>query len=346
MPGGRVRPAVPRVVALGGGTGLPTVLEGVAAALGQPSRTPLDPDVITAIVSVTDDGGSSGALRRDLGMLPPGDIRNCLAALSDRRSPLAELLHYRFTAGEGLAGHALGNLMLAGLTELTGDLAQATERLGGMLNARGRVLPATTESVALRAEFSCGTVVEGETAIVNRRAPIRWMSLTRAVQPLPQALDAIANADLIVVGPGSLYTSVLPPLLIDGFADAIAASNAVCVYISNLMTEPGETDGFSFDDHLRVLRQHVGRDLFDVAIVNNGQVPYWLARTYAARGSFPVPCTDTRRIGRTRLAGYDLAAEVQGTKIRHTASDLAAAILDVYHRARVEEALRSVQAAS
>ena len=345
-PDARVRPGVPRVVALGGGTGLPTVLEGIAAALGQPSRAALEPDSITAIVSVTDDGGSSGALRRDLGMQPPGDIRNCLAALSDRQSVLSELLHYRFTAGDGLAGHALGNLMLAGLTDLTGNLAQATERLAGMLNARGRVLPATAENVALRAEFSCGAVVEGETAIVNRRAPIRWMSLTRPVEPLPQALEAIAKADLIVVGPGSLYTSVLPPLLMNGFADAMAASDAVCIYIANLMTEPGETDGFSVDDHLNVLRQHVGHDLFDVAIVNNGQVPHWLARTYAARGSFPVPCTEARKVGRTRLAGYDLAAEIQGTKIRHAAPDLAAAILDVYYRARVEEALRSVQAAS
>lgn len=279
-------------------------------------------------------------------MLPPGDIRNCLAALSGRESALSELLHYRFTAGEGLAGHALGNLLLAGLTDLTGTLAQATERLGQLLNVRGQVLPATSENVSLRAEFSCGAVVEGETAIVNRRAPIRSMSLTRPVQPLPKALHAVADADIIVVGPGSLYTSVLPPLLMEGFAEAIAASNAVCIYVANLMTEPGETDGFSVDDHLEVLRQHVGRDLFDFAIINSGPLPYWLARTYAARGSFPVPCGDTRTVGRTRLVGYDLAAEMHGNKIRHGASDLAAAILDVYYRARVDMALRSAQAAS
>ena len=336
--------SVPRVVALGGGTGLPTVLEGLADALGQPSGPGPGSDAITAVVAVTDDGGSSGVLRRDLGVLPPGDIRNCLAALTDRRSVLNELLQYRFTAGEGLAGHALGNLLLAGLTDITGNLAQATERLSQILNVRGRVLPATTENVALRAEFSCGDVVEGETAIVNRRAPIRWMSLTRPVQPLPKVLQAVADADILVVGPGSLYTSVLPPLLMEGFAEAIAASNAVRIYIANLMTQPGETDGFSVADHLNVLRQHVGRDLFDFAIVNKGQVPCGLARTYAARGSFPVPCAEVRHVGRTRLMGYDLAAEIQGEKIRHAASDLASAILDIYSRARAEEALRSVQA--
>lgn len=341
-----MRPTVPRVVALGGGTGLPTVLEGLAAALGQPTHGAVDADAITAVVAVTDDGGSSGALRRDLGMLPPGDIRNCLAALTDRRSVLTQLLDYRFTAGEGLVGHALGNLMLAGLTDLTGTLAQATERLGRVLNARGHVLPATAEDVSLRAEFVCGAIVEGETAIVDRRAPIRALSLTRPVKPLPEALQAVAEADIIVVGPGSLYTSVLPPLLMDGFADAITASNAVCIYVANLMTQPGETDGFSVEDHLDVLRQHVGRDLFHFAIVNRGPIPYWLARTYAERGSFPVPPPDNSRSGDTLLIGYDLAAEIQGNKIRHAASDLAAAILDIYYRARVDEALRSVQAAS
>ena len=345
-PAAGVMPAVPRIVALGGGTGLPTVLEGLADALGQTARSGLTADTITAVVSVTDDGGSSGALRRELGVLPPGDIRNCLAALTDRRSVLNELLQYRFTAGEGLAGHALGNLLLAGLTDITGNLAQATERLSQILNVRGRVLPATTEDVSLRAEFSCGAVVEGETAIVNRRAPIRWMSLTRPVHPLPKVLEAVADADVIVIGPGSLYTSVLPPLLMEGFAEAIAASSAVRIYIANLMTEPGETDGFSVEDHLNVLRQHVGRDLFDYAIVNNGPVPYWVARKYASRGSFPVPYAEVRNVGATRLAGYDLAAEIQGNKIRHAASDLAAAILDVYYRARVEKALRTVQAAS
>ena len=340
---------MPRVVALGGGTGLPTVLEGLAAALGESAqggeRCCIDP-AITAVVSVTDDGGSSGALRRDLGVLPPGDIRNCLAALADRQSVMTELLQYRFAAGEGLVGHSLGNLLLAGLSELTGNLAQATERLGLLMKVRGRVLPATTEDVSLRAEFSCGTVVEGETAIVNRRSPIRQISLSRPVQPLPEAMQAIAAADLIVVGPGSLYTSVLPPLLMEGFADAIASSGAVCIYVANLMTEPGETDGFSVEDHLKVFRQHVGRDLFHYAIGNSGPVPSCLAHMYAARGSFPVSWTEARSVGETQLIGYELAAEMNGSKIRHASADLTAAILDVYYRARVDEALRVVQVAS
>jgi len=339
---------VPRIVALGGGTGLPTVLEGLSAALGQSARGGeiASTQTITAVVSVTDDGGSSGMLRRDLGVLPPGDIRNCLAALSDRRSALTELLDYRFAAGEGLAGHSLGNLLLAGLSELSGDIAQATERLARVLNVRGQVLPATIEDVSLRAEFVCGAVVEGETAIVNRRAPIRRMSLSRPVRPLPQALQAIAAADLIVVGPGSLYTSVLPPLLMEGFAEAIADSGAVCVYVANLMTQPGETDGFTVEDHLSVLRQHVGRNLFRYAIVNSRPVPHSVAQAYAALGSFPVPCTEARTVDGTHLVGYELAAEIHGNKIRHAAADLTAAILDVYYRARVDEALRSVPAAS
>ena len=332
---------------MGGGTGLPTVLRGLSSTGGFRTTGPWSADddeaPLTAIVCVTDDGGSSGVLRKDLGVLPPGDIRNCLAALMEHSSGVPQLLDYRFPAGEGLAGHTLGNLLLAGLTGLTGNLAHATDELSRILNVRGRVLPATTENVSLRAEFACGAVVEGETAITSRRAAIRSLSLTRPAQPLPEALGAIAMADLIVVGPGSLYTSILPPLLVDGFAEALAGSDAVRIYVANLMTEPGETDGFTLEDHLHVIRQHVGRNLFDYAIVNHRPIPSALVASYAARGSCPVVPGAANHAGGTAILGYDLAAEVRRDKIRHAPRDLGLAILDVYRRARFAEHPRAMQ---
>ncbi|MGH9198418.1 MAG: gluconeogenesis factor YvcK family protein, partial [Acidimicrobiia bacterium] len=254
----------PRVVALGGGTGLPVVLRGLADVFHDPGiATPTTLDHLAAIVTVTDDGGSSGRLRRELGILPPGDIRNCLAALAEYPSPMAELLQHRFVGANGLKGHSVGNLLLAALTEMTGDFATAVERLGEILALRGRVFPSTRENVALRAEFHGGEIIDGETAIVARGQQIKRLSLEREVRPLPEALQALVNAEGIVVGPGSLYTSILPNLLINGIAATISGVNAVRIYVANLMTEPGETDGFTLNDHLRVIHEHVGLDLFD-----------------------------------------------------------------------------------
>jgi uncharacterized cofD-like protein len=342
--------AFPRLVAIGGGTGLPAVLEGLAEALWP--EAPPDPrdqrvtwraapglrDQLTAIVTVTDDGGSSGVLRRAFGMLPPGDVRNCLAALADRSSPLGDLLQHRFAAGHGLHGHPVGNLLLAALTEQTGDFAQAVERLSDMLALRGRVFPSTAENVTLVAEFAGGASVEGETAIASRGAPIRRLSLRRPVRPLPETLRALVNADAVVVGPGSLYTSILPNLLVGGIARTLSGVNGVRIYVANLMTEPGETDGFSLDDHLRVIREHAGCDLFDYVVVNDRQPDEALAGWYGTRGAVPVRCDlPLAWAGRARVVRCPLAAHVEAGRIRHDPAGLAEVILDLTRRGRPAE---------
>ena len=260
------RPASPRIVALGGGTGLPAVLEGLCRLAD--ASGPVANDAITAVVTVTDDGGSSGKLRREYGMLPPGDVRNCLTALVEADSPFRQLLQHRI----GDAAHPIGNLLLTALTQITGNFPDAVSQLGQMLGLRGRVLPTTGEDVHLKAEMQSGQIVTGETAIVQERRPIRRLSLDPSPRPLPDVLRALVNADAIVVGPGSLYSSTLPNLLVEGIASTISGVNAVRIYVANLMTEPGETDGFSLDDHLRVIREHAGYDLFDYILVN--RMPY------------------------------------------------------------------------
>ena len=325
-----------RMVAIGGGTGLPAVLSGIRsqryATAGGPADVALD--ALTAIVTVTDDGGSSGWIRRELGTLPPGDVRNCLAALAER-SPLTQLLQHRFDDGRDVIGHSLGNLMLAGLAQITGDFAEAVDQMARMLSTSGRVLPSTRESIALRAEFVTGEVLQGETAIASRHQRIRRLSLDRSVQPHPDALRALINADGIVVGPGSLYTSVLPNLLVGGIAPTISGVNAVRIYVANLMTEPGETDGFSLDDHLRVIHEHVGQHLFDYVLVNCRPLTSGRIRQQAALGAEPVPCsTPLTCAGGAAVVFADLAIELPGGEVRHSAEELGAAIVRLVARGR------------
>jgi uncharacterized cofD-like protein len=261
----------PRVVAIGGGTGLPSLLRGLRGLIyprAGAEREKPGRECLTAIVTVTDDGGSSGRLRRELGILPPGDVRNCLAALAPDDSQLAALLQHRFTGENDLSGHPVGNLVLAALTQMTGEFQSAIEGLADLLRLRGRVLPSTDEDVMLRAEFHGGEMLRGETAIAARGRPIKRLWLERSVRPLPETVRALINANVIVVGPGSLYTSILPNLLVDGIASTISGVDAVRIYVANLMTEPGETDGFTLDDHLDAIREHVGFDLFDYVLVN------------------------------------------------------------------------------
>jgi uncharacterized cofD-like protein len=311
------------------------VLSGLADALYDRRTRQFDSDLLTAIVTVTDDGGSSGRLRRELGVLPPGDIRNCLAALSDR-SMLTKLLQHRFTGEGELSGHALGNLVIAALTEITGDFAQAVERLSAILPLRGRVLPSTRENVTLRAEFELGFHETGETAIVARRSRIRKLSLDRPVRPLPETIRALINADAVVVGPGSLYTSVLPNLLIGGIASTLSGIGAARIYVANLMTEPGETDGFSLEDHLQVIREHVGADLFDYAVVNAGPVDSAVVRRYAAQGAMPLTYNrDGELPGGAQLVERCLACSYQDGKLRHADRPLAEAILELARRPEV-----------
>lgn len=313
-----------RIVALGGGTGLPAVLRGLrntAAATGRP----ID---VTAIVSVMDDGGSSGWLRRDRGLLPPGDIRNCLSALSPESTELATILHTRLRSAHSDVAHPVGNLLLAHLTHLHGDFLTAIDTLGGMLGSTGRVLPATLESAHLRGHFADGTQIDGESAITARRAPIHRVSLTRSVLALPEALMALAHADLIVAGPGSLFTSVIPTLLVGGILDVIHATSAPRVYVANLMTQPGETDGYSLADHLTALRSHCGGDLFDYVLHNRRSLDGPALRPYALDGAIPV----THNAGvpwtfRTKIVTAPLATTPADGKIRHDDRALGYALL-------------------
>lgn len=320
------RRASPRIVAIGGGTGLPAVLEGLCAH-AQARTGASTTDTVTAIVTVTDDGGSSGRLRREFGVLPPGDIRNCLAALAHGDSPFKQLLQHRFDTLDGLQGHPLGNLLLTALTQITGDFAEAVSRLSDMVGLRGRVLPTTAENVCLRAEMESGQVLTGETAIVARRLKIRRLSLDPSPRPLPDVLRALVNADGIVVGPGSLYTSILPNLLVEGMASTIYGVNAVRIYVANLMTEPGETDHYTLDDHLRAIRLHAGFDLFDYILVNRRPLDLTAAEAYASQGSRPVKAlTPLRWAGKAQVVECDLAVDYGEKKIRHQPNSVARAV--------------------
>lgn len=325
----------PRVVAIGGGTGLPIVLQGIRKVYSRNTHEHR-PDWLTAVVTVMDDGGSSGRLRQSLGVLPPGDIRNCLAALVRQPSMLSGVLHDRLQGENGLDGHTIGNLLLAALSTTEGDLLRAVARLGRQIGITGRVLPATHESVHLTAAFEDGSDVRGETAIAARRGRIRKLALERPVRPVPEVVEALVNANLIVVGPGSLYTSILPNLLVDGVAATMSAVNGTRVYVANLMTEPGETDGYSLGDHLRVIREHTGFDLFDYVLVNRAPLPAAAVARYAADGAdiIPLHVRDVRA-GRGRIVTADLAAVTAGAHIRHEATALGfalAALCNSRHR--------------
>src|SRR6476646_5850172 len=257
---------------MGGGTGLATLLRGLKRYI-QAADGALE---ITAVVTVTDDGGSSGRLRREFDVLPPGDIRNCMVALSQDETLLSRLFDYRFTGGKGLKGHSFGNLFLTAMTRLTGDFAHAVRLSSAVLAVNGRIYPSTSANVRLEATLAEGQKVIGETRISRSRQPIdRVMLSPRRARPLKETLDAIAHADLITMGPGSLYTSVIPHLLVEGIPQAIAASPAVKAYFTNLMTQPGETTGMCASDHLAALLRHAGRSgryLLDVCVVNTSSI--------------------------------------------------------------------------
>jgi uncharacterized cofD-like protein len=265
---------------------MPTVLKGLRQfTRPREGRQLLQ---VTAIVTVADDGGSSGWLRRELAVLPPGDIRNCLVALSNRGHPLTRLFQYRFGAGPGLEGHTVGNLMLTALSQLQGDFLDAIRVAGVLLGARGRVLPSTLRAVQLVADLEDGRRVVGEQAIVRTRGKIKRIQMDPAAPPpSPGVLSAIERADLIVLGPGSLYSSVLPNLLVDGVARGVAESRALKVMVMNLMTEPGETEDMDGVGHVAAVLGHAG-PVVDCVLAHEGDVPPAAARRYAERGASPV----------------------------------------------------------
>ena len=266
----------PRAVVLGGGTGLSTLLQGVKLMTNN----------ITAIVTVTDTGGSSGRLRDEMDVLPPGDIRNCLVALADAEPLIRNLFQYRFEEGNGLHGHSFGNLFITALSKVTGDFEKAIRASSKVLAIRGRVLPSTLQKVPLVGEFTDGSAAEGETNITDQHKPLRAIRLKpKECRATPEALDAIGNADLIIMGPGSLYTSILPNLLIEEIREALLQSEAYKVFVINIMTQPGETDGFSAYDHLRTLVEHTDPRLVDACIVNVSSVPPAIVAKYQERGA-------------------------------------------------------------
>ena len=323
----------PAIVAIGGGTGLSTLLSGLKRYSSN----------LTAIVTVADDGGSSGVLRRELGVLPPGDIRNCLAALATEEPLLTRLFQYRFRAGTGLEGHSFGNLFLSALTAITGSLESAITASSRVLAVQGTVVPATNADVKLWAELEDGRRIEGESQIGHASSPIVRLGCTPERPPaLPRAIEAIAHADLIVLGPGSLYTSLLPNLLVPELVNAISRSKAPRLYICNLMTQPGETDGLDGEGHLRAIEAQlaslgVQQRLFSSVLAQEDLGDGPLVHHYRQRGAEPVRC-DVRKL---RSQGYEvMEAPLQGTRptatLRHDPRSVALAVMRYYKRHRRE----------
>lgn len=307
-----------RIVVIGGGTGLSTMIRGLKEFSSN----------VVAIVTVSDDGGSSGELQRHHGVLPPGDIRNCLVALADEETLMTELFQHRFDdAGEGLTGHSFGNLLITAMTDITGDFERAVKETSKVLAIRGSVLPSTISNVSLRAVMADGSVVDGETNIVAHAQPVQRVSLIPPdVKPLQEALDAIKLADAIVIGPGSIFTSIIPNLLVEGIVDAIVASPAVKIYVCNVMTQPGETDKYSASDHVRAIFEHTGKRMFTYALVNKEVPSLRLLEKYHLQGADLVsPDVDViREMGYKPITGNFIS---QTEVVRHDPQKLAQAIL-------------------
>jgi uncharacterized cofD-like protein len=322
-----------RVVAMGGGTGLSALLEGLKHYARPGDQTGPSVD-ITAIVTVTDDGGSSGRLRREFDVLPPGDIRNCMVALSEDSALLARLFQYRFQSGRGLKGHSFGNLFLMALTQIMGDFPDAVRISSEVLKIAGHIFPSTNANVALEAVLSDGSTVVGETRISRAKLRIKRIRLSpRKVRPLPAALSAIAEADVITLGPGSLFTSVVPNLLVDGIPAAVRKSLAVKAYFVNLMSQPGETTAFRASDHIQTIHQHAGGPLLDYAIVNIRPITSAMKKRYAKAEALPVENDiDTLfKMGLKVMAGRlaDLT-----DKVRHDSATTAAVVVRLAQEGR------------
>ena len=309
------------VVAIGGGTGASGLLRGLKEHT----------DKLTAVVTVADDGGSSGRFRKEFGMLPPGDIRNCLAALSDAGPVLEKLFQHRFEEGD-LKGHPFGNIFLAAMTQVTGDFEQAVREANRVLNVRGRVLPATATKISLVAEHDDGSKTTGESLVGKVTKPVKRLSLKPEDVPAgSEVVDAIMQADLVLMGPGSVYTSVLPNLLIPEILDALMKTPAIVGYICNIMTQPGETQDFSASRHVRALIDHTNKDLIDFVVVNTGKIPDALAAAYAAEHSTPVDA-DLDKLttlpGSPRIITADLVKSDH--VVRHNPAKLAELCLSIH----------------
>jgi len=322
-----------RVVALGGGSGLSTLLKGLKRFVLTPGAPPSTLPAIldlTAVVTVTDDGGSSGRLRKEFHILPPGDIRNCLVAMSEDEALLGRLFQHRFRAGAGLKGHSFGNLFVTALTGITGDFAEAVKFAGAILATRGNIFPSTLANVQLEARMHDGSRVRGETRITASPKRIAQVRLVPGgARPLPQTLQAIQRADLITIGPGSLFTSLIPNLLVRPLARALAASPALKVYVCNLMTQTNESLGMTAADHVRALYQHAGAPIFDVALVNRAPVTARLKAKYARQGAELIlpDAAELEQLG-VRVVTGDFLKEEKGVA-RHASDAVARALMEL-----------------
>lgn len=308
----------PRIVTIGGGTGLAVLLSGLKTYTSN----------LTAIVTVADDGGSSGRLRQEFDILPPGDIRNCLVALADAPTLMQDLFQFRFEGNSALAGHSFGNLFITVMTRLTGDFEKAIKETSKVLALRGRVIPATLNNVMLVAQHKDGSTTAGEHSITKARRPISRVILDPAQpQATPDAIKAITEAQLLILGPGSLYTSIIPNLLIQEITDAMERSGAIKVYVCNVMTQPGETDGYSASDHVKALLIHSAKHVFDYCVINTGEVPQQILKRYSRENSYCV-VNDRKKI---EALGYrvieDDVSVIEEDVIRHDPVKLAKIIL-------------------
>jgi len=319
----------PKIVAIGGGTGLSTLLKGIKRITNN----------ITAVVTVGDDGGSSGRLRTEMGILPPGDIRNCIAALADDEDLVTELFQYRFKTGQDLGGHSFGNLFLTAMCEVTGNMYQAVIESSKVLSIRGRVLPSTLDDMKLVARMEDGSIIKGESVIPESGKKIeRLFTDPEHCKPLDEVISAIKDAELIILGPGSLYTSVLPNLLIEEIVDAIEKSNALKLYICNVMTQPGETDGFSVSDHIQTILNHVNnRKIIDTVLVNN-HLPENMLDKYKEENSFPVEL-DYEKIEKLgiNIFEYRLTDDDPSGYVRHNPSRLMRAVYYWFRKANKDK---------
>lgn len=333
-----------RVVAIGGGTGLSTLLRGLklrvphaAGLLAVPVRTPLIAD-LTAVVTVTDDGGSSGRLRRDFNMLPPGDLRNCMVALSEDERLISRLFKHRFGSGGELGGHNFGNLFIAALTEMTGDFGQAIKLSAEILAMRGHIFPATSANVTLAAHMEDGSIVRGETNITASRQRIVELTLEPAdPPPPPETLEAIAAADLITIGPGSLFTSIITNVLVRGIPEALAAAQGTRAFVCNLMTQANESLHLTASQHIERIYEHAGRPIFDYALVNTAPVSAQLRERYAAEGA-ELTVADVERIEAMGIQCVTGNFADEGDVLRHAAGRVTDALLALPMRSAVAAA--------
>ena len=323
-----------KVVAIGGGTGLSALLEGLKHHTESHGTPPIPELDLTAVVTVTDDGGSSGRLRREFAVLPPGDIRNCMVALSEDSALLSRLFQHRFQSGRGLKGHSFGNLFLMALTQIMGDFPEAVKASSEVLNIAGRIYPSTTANVSLEATLANGSQVVGETRISRSRQRIRSVRLNpRKARPLAATLNALEEADVITLGPGSLFTSVIPNLLVEGIPAAIRRSPAVKVYFVNLMWQPGETTDFRASDHIRAIHKHAGGKLLDYAVINVRPIPSEVKRRYARQAALPVEndIDNILKLGLKVMAGK---LALLSDKVRHDPASTAAVVVKLAQEGR------------